>query len=309
MGQPEDAHRPEPAPEATFSEARHTESEPHREIEVAAHAETADYSRLTALEARLEVREAQLAEAERTIVAATGELSRRARKKVLDGRGALADAQARLEREVARATELEAEVGRQITLREAAHAEAEQRLIRYKARAEREKAAASAAGKREAGSARAALERTRAAASAEMDRVQAGFEQRKRELEVALRSARAATEEARCALARNARRAPALEERLAAAIDGEAEATRESTTRRQELEATQAELARLRDERGEAVSPRWPQQEESARDAEARRPGDERPAARPTPGHRRGPARGDPVLGGHRPARDRTAFA
>ena len=100
----------------------------------------------------------------------------------------------------------------------------------------------------------AALERTRAAATADMERARTGFEQKKRQLEVALQDTKAALQEARGRLDEERASRTRLEERLTAALDGEKAATREADSRRRELELSRAELERLRAERARLTS-------------------------------------------------------
>jgi len=231
--------------------AHHPSDKPDdgREVDTAVHPAILGDRRLAELEASLGERDAQLAEAERTIAEAAGELRRRARGKVLEGREALADAHARLEREVAQAMVLEAEIDRQISLRDASRAEAEQRLRHLEGQAQRDIAEAKAAGDHQTASMQAALERTRAAATADMEHARTGFEQKKRQLEVALQDTKAALQEARGRLDEERASRTRLEERLAGAIDGEARAAREADSRRRELELSRSELERLREER------------------------------------------------------------
>lgn len=231
--------------------AHHPSDKPDggREVDTAVHPAILGDRRLAELEASLGERDAQLAEAERTIAEAAGELRRRARRKVLEGREALADAHARLEREVAHAMVLEAEIDRQVSLRDASQAEAEQRLRHLEGQAQREIAEAKAAGDHQTASMQAALERTRAAATADMEHARTGFEEKKRQLEVALQDTKAALQEARGRLDEERASRTRLDERLAAALDGEATATREADSRRRELELSRAELERLRAER------------------------------------------------------------
>lgn len=242
------------------------------EAQTAVHPALSDDPRRARLEAGLGEREAQLADAERTIAEAAGELGRRARRRVLEGRKALAEAHARLEREVAHAMELEAEIDRQITVREEESAAAAERLRRLEAQAQQDVAEAKAAGERRAATVQAALERTREAAEADMDRARTGFEEERRRLEIALADTRGALEEARGRLHDERASRAEVEERLATVIDREAVAAREAAGRQRELEASRAEVERMREEHARLRS------ELAAADASARQ------ASEPTAG-------------------------
>lgn len=188
--------------------------------------------RIGELEVRLAEREAQLAEAERAIAEAAGDLGRRRRRKVLEGRADLAAAHERVERELARSMGIERELDRQAGLRHEEREKADRRVAHLKEQKERELADARARADREAAELRDALGRARSEAEVDARRAQSSLEERGRRLEVDLNDARAAVEEARSRLDREHALRRKAEDRLATARESQAAGPGEAHRRR-----------------------------------------------------------------------------
>ena len=171
--------------------------------------------------------ERRLDDAERRIAEAAGDLRPRSRRKVLEGRKALTEAHAALDRERRAHAELQEEVARLSQAADETRIEAEGRIAAAWAEADEAIGHARAEAEGSVAEATAAAAHELAQARGDLERLRSSFAQQESELALSEREARSALREAR--------------ERL------EAErAEREAEGRRGETDALRAELEALR---------------------------------------------------------------